>query len=171
MRLTLSFIISFLSLTTLGQVGKLDIKMTLTKADTTYPYFLDTWVKKGDSIVIRIAITSSGLHHFGNFKQGVYNLELHDHRSRAMKIDSVQIIADSITTLSISYPGFCKYIYPAGYKPMCPKGHNDSIVNIMYGFASEKMVKKAKKGLIHLGGCIITDCDPKYYCTKHKIEL
>ena len=171
MKFTLTYIAILSCLTLFGQVGKLDIKIALINADTTYPYYLDTWVKKGDSIATRIAITGSGTYHFGNFKEGIYNLELHDHRSRRMNIDTVRIATDSITTLSISYPGLCEYIYPKNYKPVCPRGNSDSIVNIFYGFPNNKAWKKAKNGLIHLGGCIITDCDPKYYCKIHKLEF
>jgi len=32
-------------------------------------------------------------------------------------------------------------------------------------------MKRAKKGKIWLGGCVITECDPKWYCKIHKIEF
>jgi len=29
-------------------------------------------------------------------------------------------------------------------------------------------MEKAEKGLVHLGGCVITERDPKYYCAIEK---
>ena len=148
MRTALVNILLFSCLATTGQAGKLDLKLALINADTTYPYYLDIWIKKKDSLITRIATTGSGTLHLGNFLEGVYNLELDDHRARKMSIDLVSIIADSITSLSITYPGACKYIYPKDYKPVCPKNHNDSIVNILYGLPNAKARKKAKEGAI-----------------------
>ena len=171
MKFIFTYITILFSLFGKSQVGKLDIKITLTNTDTTSQYFVDTWVLNGNSTVSRIGIKGNGLHHLGDFKVGVYNLELYDYKTRRMKIDSVKINADSVTTLNIIYPALCKFIYPENYKPLCPQGHNDEVVKILYGYPTKKAMKEAEKGLIYLGGCIISDCDPKYYCKKHKIQF
>ncbi len=45
----------------------------------------------------------------------------------------------------------------------CPKC-GDKLVNIIYGKITDKTIEEAKKQKYFLGGCLITDHDPKYYC-------
>jgi hypothetical protein len=67
-----------------------------------------------------------------------------------------------------------EFIFPNPCKEsvkICPKNHTDKLIPIVYGMPGEKLIKKAKKGKVMLGGCIVTDCDPKWYCKVHKIEF
>lgn len=129
-------------------------------------------IRKKD-LATKITVTKSGSYLIKYLREGNYNLELHSFEfgSRRLSIDSVNVIKDSITTLKVVYSGPCKFAYTKHYKPVCPYNHPDKIVKIVYGFPSDKTMSKAKKGLIHLGGCVVTDCDPKYYCTIHKKEI
>jgi len=56
-------------------------------------------------------------------------------------------------------------------KPTCIGGHTDHIVPIIYGMPTEEMMRKAELGLVHVGGCVMSDSDPKFYCTSHETEL
>ena len=56
-------------------------------------------------------------------------------------------------------------------KTTCIGEHTDHIVPIVYGMPTEEVMRKAKLGLVHLGGCVMSNSDPKFYCTLHKIEL
>lgn len=170
MKTGILFIVSLFSITAFGQVGKLKLSLSIS-SDTTYPYFLDIWLHKKDSLISRFTVVKNGDYIFPNLREGVYNVKLADHRARELKIDSLNIFKDSTTTLNVVYPGDCKFIYPVNYTPQCPFFHIDSIVNIIYGFPSKKMMLKSRKGRIYLGGCVITDCDPKYYCIKHKLQF
>lgn len=116
---------------------------------------------------------TSGSYFINDLKEGYYHLEFHSFESgkRRMYIDSINVKNDLITSRKITYPEDCRFVYPKGYKPTCPYNHSDCIVKIMYGLPSNKAIEKAKKGLIHLGGCIVTDCDPMYYCTIYKKEI
>jgi len=59
--------------------------------------------------------------------------------------------------------------YPIKKKPVCPVGnHQDNIIPIIYGEPTGETMKKVQEGLVHLGGCIITDIEPKYFCKIHK---
>jgi hypothetical protein len=73
--------------------------------------------------------------------------------------------------LRILMPGFCPYAYKRGTVPPCVGGHTDQVVPIVYGLPDAKTMEKAKGGKLHLGGCNLTGCDPKYYCLEHKREL
>ena len=163
--ITILFIcISFFSFC---QTGKIKIDITIT--DTVKPYFLEIFVNKERKIII----VASGNYLIKDLPEAYYRLEFHsfESRSRRLYIDSVKVLNDSITNLKVIYPGPCRFVYSKDFKPVCPYNHTDKIVKILYGFPSKKMMKEAKKGLIHLGGCIISDCDPQYYCTIHKKEI
>jgi hypothetical protein len=59
-----------------------------------------------------------------------------------------------------------------GHPPACIGGHRDGIIPIVYGLSSSlELVKKAKRGEIWRAGCLVTDCDPHYYCTLHRKKL
>ncbi len=56
--------------------------------------------------------------------------------------------------------------------PNCPKcQHNKNVIPIGYGLPGSEMSEEAIKGKIRLGGCIIDDSSPDWYCKKHKHEF
>jgi len=159
------------SLISFSQAGKLKLDITIT--DTVKPYFLDILINKDKALLHKITVIESGSYMIKDIKEGSYNLEFFsfESRSRRLYIDSVIVINDSITSLKVVYPGPCKFNYPKDFVPVCPYHHSDKIVKIIYGYPTAKTMGKAKKGLIHLGGCMVTDCDPQYYCTIHRKEI
>ncbi|MBK7131083.1 MAG: hypothetical protein IPM74_11270 [Crocinitomicaceae bacterium] len=65
----------------------------------------------------------------------------------------------------------CKFL-PANTKnPTCPHQHQDSIIPIVYGYPSEELFNQSDSGLVMLGGCMISDCDPYWYCKKHNLSF
>ncbi len=51
---------------------------------------------------------------------------------------------------------------------ICPVGnHSKHIVPVLYGLPGEKLRRKADKGKVKLGGCLISGCDPQWYCKIH----
>jgi hypothetical protein len=56
-------------------------------------------------------------------------------------------------------------------KKICPENHSNKLIPIVYGLPSDKMIKDAKKGKIILGGCIVNDCSPKWFCKKHSLSF
>jgi hypothetical protein len=46
----------------------------------------------------------------------------------------------------------------------CPACGSDQVVPIAYGFPDHDMALDAQAGKIELGGCDITDNDPKWVC-------
>jgi len=65
--------------------------------------------------------------------------------------------------LEIVYPDPC---IPA--EKVCPYGHKDNIVPIVYGMPGAETMKMAEQGLVHLAGCVVSDCDPRWYCKAHE---
>ena len=67
-----------------------------------------------------------------------------------------------------------EFIYPSPCKEsvkLCPENHSDNLIPIVYGLPEKKLIKASKKGKVMLGGCVITDCSPKWFCTKHKLTF
>jgi len=49
-------------------------------------------------------------------------------------------------------------------KKPCPKCGSLDVVSIEYGYPGPEMMAEAEKGLIELGGCCVTDDDPRKQC-------
>jgi len=166
--LNIFFLISFSVFSQSGQIsGRLTLGSEL-KDIYGFQYFL-IQLKKNDSVVKETFADSTGHFELKNFKTGFYSLTIHQIGNRDGIMDSLLISGD--TTINLTYPAKCKYVYTRGWKPRCIGGHTDSIIPISYGFPTKKTMERAKRGLVRLGGCMVTGCDPHYYCTIHKREL
>ena len=151
------------------QNAQISGQITLSNSKTDYKYLTILLIQK-DSII------SGGVpNETGYFKlekkvsNGNYSLKITQLGVRDFLIDSINVYNQKDINLNILYPGKCKFIKTA--KPECIKKHYDNIVPIVYGLPNEKMMRKEKEGLIHLGGCVIYDCEPNYYCKLHKLEF
>jgi len=108
---------------------------------------------------------------FEKLVPGSYKITVHKIGSRLETYDNVQVRDIQTTDLAITYPPPCRFIYSDNYTPMCPLGHSDHIVPIVYGLPAKSTMDKSKKEKVHLGGCIVTGCDPRFYCTIHDREF
>lgn len=54
-----------------------------------------------------------------------------------------------------------------GYEPKCPECGN-KMIEIVYGMPGPDTIEKYEKGMIHLGGCMVEDVNPKYHCSTCK---
>jgi hypothetical protein len=131
---------------------------------------LKVFLKKGYMVMGETKTDSSGKFYVSKLSPGLYSLAIYCFRNDLI-IDSIKIFKDSTTQLEIAYPGPCRYVYENGKKPECKEGHTDNIIPIVYGKPGPETMQKAEKGLVYLGGCMVTDCDPHYYCTIHKRKL
>lgn len=50
-----------------------------------------------------------------------------------------------------------------GYEPKCPDCGN-KLVEIVYGMPGSDVIKQVEKGEVFLGGCMVSDVNPKYHC-------
>ena len=125
---------------------------------------------KDSTIVSETLAANQGNYSFKNLDAGIYTLHF-------KRIGEREIIRDSIVlksgeTIEVNVNSMeCPFRYPKGYKPVCPRNPADKIIPIAYGFPSSKTMKKAREGKVYLGGCVVTDCDPRYYCPAHKLEF
>ena len=125
--------------------------------------------RKLDKKFIAGAVSDSiGKFQIKNIPSGTYDLKFSLVGFNEYTLSDVNISDDSTTFLDIRFP--CPFGVVKS-KKVCPLGHKDDIVRIEYGLPSMKTSKKADKGKIELGGCIVTGCDPIWYCKKHKIRF
>lgn len=55
------------------------------------------------------------------------------------------------------------------YEPKCPKcGHK--LIKIVYGMPDSKLMEKAKRREVILGGCEITGEMPEFHCNQCNID-
>ena len=53
-----------------------------------------------------------------------------------------------------------------GRPPECPQCGSAEVIPIVYGFPGHRMLEKAKRGQIALGGCVISGDDPQWQCSS-----
>jgi hypothetical protein len=84
----------------------------------------------------------------------------------------VNMRGDSSTILTINYPNkICQYDLARNIK-ICPiTTHRDKIIPISYGLPTRRIFRIAKRNRVYLGGCVITDCDPTWYCERHELTF
>ena len=53
---------------------------------------------------------------------------------------------------------------------ICPSCNSNNVVPIAYGLPGFEMQEEAKKGNIHLGGCVIEEDVPDFHCNDCEYE-
>ena len=83
-------------------------------------------------------------------------------------IQNVKIKPDTVLYFNINiHP--CKYDKKNKICPLCKKKNN--VIPIAYGYPSPKLIESASKKKVYLGGCVISGCDPNWYCKKDKTKF
>ncbi len=104
---------------------------------------------------------------------GIYKLVFSGRGQETKIIDNIVVEDQQVLKIRIRMKGTCLYDYPDNYIPVCPENHADKIIPIVYGLVLRLKSKANEKQEpdFFSGGCVITGCDPKFYCTIHKIEF
>jgi hypothetical protein len=102
---------------------------------------------------------------------GYYTFQISGHGKTKIVSDSIYVKNGQLLELHVAVTGPCLYDHPADQIPICPNDHTDTIIPIVYGLIGQASESASTVTKVHLGGCVVTDCDPKYYCTKHKVEF
>ena len=166
-RLSATFVFLTIHLLGFAQKGQIIGHVTSTDSLTNINY-LRLLIKINDSTIAETIPQQNGEFNLKNIPFGQYQLVITQIGNRDRLMSNVNILGD--TTIDIIYPPPCNFI-KRGQQPICVGGHTDFIIPIVYGLPAKKTMDKAKKGLIHLGGCVVSDCDPSFYCTIHHKEL
>jgi len=97
---------------------------------------------------------------------GTYNLKVYQPGYNEMILSSIRVKEDEITELKIEYPAPCNFSEKKSACPICKK--RNKVVPIVYGLPSGELLEEAEKGEFYLGGCVVTFCDPQWYCNRDK---
>jgi hypothetical protein len=101
-----------------------------------------------------------------NVPAGVHHLRVSISGYRD-SILTVPVLDGSEIELYIEFPPYCKYNRKDKTCQLCGKG--DKVIPVVYGYPSKKGLRLSKRGKIALGGCIVSDCDPQWYCKRDKL--
>jgi hypothetical protein len=106
-----------------------------------------------------------GNYHIKDVPLGNYKLKISSIGYRNKFIANF-VVEEGIKRFDFAYPDPCIIA-----KKICPKGkHTDNIIPIIYGFPSEKAMKRAKRGKVMLGGCDPSYCE-KWHCKTHDLSF
>lgn len=119
--------------------------------------------KEFETFEVRESLGIKGL------EQGCYKFILSGRGQPRSLTDSVVVQAGQKLKLNINLEGPCLYDHPADYIPICPEHHTDNVIPIVYGLIAKR--RDSSDSTYFEGGCIVTDCDPKYYCKVHSIRF
>lgn len=165
MRLIFKLWILVFSTTCFSQNGEIEGKIISHFNSEIFP---------GASLIILGTNHSTQSDFYGNYslkdiKAGKYDIEVEFVNFAKDTLQNIEITDGKTTELVIKLPLDC---YPKNKKRICPQGeHRNNIIQIIYGLPSEKQMKRAKKGKLKLGNCVVTGCEPNWYCKIHKTEF
>jgi hypothetical protein len=162
------FILCSITIFSYGQKTQIIGQVEKNSKEVDYKY-LTILLRQNDSTISGAVPDSTGSFKMKDIRNGCYKFVIQQIGSRDYVIENIRL--DKDTTINFLYPPPCLFIHKKGERIVCIGGHTDHIIPIIYGYPTQKTMKKAKKGIVLLGGCEVTDCDPHYYCTIHKKEL
>jgi len=165
-------IFHLLTLTTYCQTGTIRGHITNTHKESDLKY-ITIYLADGDKLVKDKGAFADSLGNFiiDDIPIGQYSLRIQQLGFRDFILDSLTISNSTILTLNLNYPPPCDKRLAKNEKPKCIGGHADNIIPISYGLPNKRTLRKAQKGKVFIAGCILSGCDPQFYCKLHKREL
>ena len=150
--------------------SQIEIKGKVSLTDSISDYsFIYVLLKTNDTIY-----TGSQLDKFGNYKlakkvpNGNYEIVVKHLTYKDLILNNI-IAEDNDLVIDINFPGPCEFNRITPQK--CVNDHTDNIIPIVYGYPNKRLIRRAKKGKVHIGGCIVSPCDSYFYCKIHYKEL
>lgn len=151
----------------LGQKGIIN-GIIINGIDRTPSQYITIMLMQGEKELGGTISDEQGKFEFKDVSEGNYELNFSFIGYPQHLITNVDIKSDSTIILKVAYP--CPQGNSKSEK-ICPYGHKNDIVPILFGLPSLRMMRKEKRGKVYLGGCIVTECDPSWYCKIHKLEF
>lgn len=130
--------------------------------------FVNIGLYQGETMLLGTTSDTTGHFLIEDINSGVYELRFSFVGYHTHTLRNIRVFNDSIAFVEANYP--CPH---GNQKPkkICPFWHRDNIVPITYGLPTKRTMRRAEEGKCYLGGCIITECDPCWYCKIHKISF
>jgi Carboxypeptidase regulatory-like domain len=165
MKLIVSIILVLSYLMSKAQTGVLEGRI-LTKMGSTVVEDAVVMILKNDNVIHSSKTNENGEFKILNVPQGKYKVIIRLYDRETLLTEQTEITNNKTTKLNAAFPKQCE-----GIEMKCTRGHTDLLIPIQYGLPSTELIMEADMGKVRLGGCLVTHCDPKWYCKKHKIEL
>lgn len=73
-----------------------------------------------------------------------------------------------LSQIQIEYP-VCENANNTKKCPVCRKTKH--VIPIVYGLPASGLIEQEKQGKVVLGGCLVSYCDPNWFCKKDKIRF
>jgi hypothetical protein len=153
----------------LGQQGQLSGQILEGNGPAGFPGVTIT-LQRADTLLAGTMAGSNGAFTLPAVPVGTYDLVLQMVGYRTERLVGVQVTLQA-KSLVLPFPGPCLYTYTKHQRPICPAGHMDHLIPMVYGLPSKHTMQRASQGKVHLAGCEVTGCDPRYYCPIHQKEL
>jgi hypothetical protein len=139
------------------------------------PYVPATLQLLADTGVVSNTFINQGLQKviYTKVLAGRYKIQIYGQGQPPRIIDSVNVTSKRFS-IDINIDGPCLFDHPKDYIPTCPQNHKDSIISIVYGLVSKRgdtFMKEKKDMKVKYAGCVMTGCDPQFYCKVHDIEF
>ncbi|RZM25400.1 MAG: carboxypeptidase regulatory-like domain-containing protein [Pedobacter sp.] len=126
----------------------------------------------------RTGTDKDGNFFFKKLRKGLYNVKVSGFAIADTILSGIAVNGD--TSLTINYNVYCQYDRSAKNKncPLC--GREDSVVRIRYGLIGVRVPKEGhhnsgsqnqKEPDYFPGGCLITTCDPNWYCRRDGLQF
>jgi hypothetical protein len=113
-----------------------------------------------NKVIKEVESDMNGNYSFENIETGLYNMHF-----------KYVTMSKDISNINVSHNLSIDIVFPCTptNKKVCPLNHKNNIIPIAYGMPSAKMMKKAEKQKIKLGGCSLS-CE-KWHCKIHNIDF
>lgn len=114
----------------------------------------------------------TGKFEFKNLSPGNYEISFSSIGYQDTSFKEIFVKRD--TTINLEYVRNCPYDESIN-KNVCPKCHKkNAVIPILYGLPYSKNGEDPAKGngkKFLLAGCLVSDCDPNWYCRRDKIRF
>ncbi len=150
------------------QGGDSVIKISIPYVPATLQLLADTGAISNTSINMGLQMVT-----YTKVPVGKYKIQVYGQGQAPKVIDSINVTNERLS-ININIDGPCLFEHPKNYVSTCPQNHKDSIIRIVYGLVTKKgdtFIKDKKDMKVKYAGCIMTGCDPQFYCKLHDIEF
>ncbi|MET0637945.1 MAG: carboxypeptidase regulatory-like domain-containing protein [Chitinophagaceae bacterium] len=133
---------------------------------------------KSSGRIYQTVTKSDGKFKFKKIRSGMYSIKISGFGIADTVFKQVSVSGD--TSMNLIYSVYCRFDKSAGDKrcPICRK--DDTVIPIRYGLNGVTVPKVGQQALENQnqlkdeffpGGCLVTSCDPNWYCKRDQLEF
>ena len=115
---------------------------------------------------------SEGFFRFDSLEPGSYQVKIRYYGSPDSILPEITILGDTLIHLAIDYPPPCQWNKQSN--KVCPHcKRDDKAIPIVYGMPvmNKKTEKALRKEKFKLGGSVVSNCDPHWWCRRDRVRF